>query len=1028
MSRLFIRCLLIGALILACLLPATSPAQNKAAGDIDIPAGNLVAALDALARQTGVQFVYDANQLAGVQTRGVHGRFDARNALDKLLDGTGYEARPDASGAVVIVRDPPQRTPQPIPQAAAKPAHESAPRTLQEVVVTGSRIPRAQVEGAAPVVTITAKDIEQRGFVSVPDLMTSLTQNLGALDNNQYTDGFSPGAQAVDLRGLGPNHTLVLVNGRRIADYPQSYHGNSNFTDISNIPTSLIDRVEILSGSASAVYGSDAISGVINFILKKKADGTTIDYRAGGTQHGGGGSQRLDITSGFSKGRLDTVFGLELIDQKPLWAFQRSYTDSRLDSPAPPNRIVASQVFLRTDVYGDYLDPGKATCDALSYLDHGTVFYASRAGYAADGGPGYYCGSYYDVGYGTLENGRRMANLFASATFHFNDHTDFYLDVLAGTSHQDSYNTPLQWQNCEPLNGDCTPTPFYNAATGQIEQWQRRYFTIEENGNFKAGEIRNINNTISLNTGIKGTFGNDSDWNYEANFEHSQNKLESKWPALVAARAQALYLGPSLGVDPDSGYQIYDAPPSRLYTPLTVAQFRSITQDSIDHDKSRTENWSFTLTNTNLFHLPAGPVGFAAIAEYGNSYFGLKADPLSLNGSYYGLHNTDAVGSRNHAAVGYEFSIPVFSQLTVTTAGRYDRYNYGDTTSGKFTYALGLEYRPFQSLLLRGSLSTGFRAPDLSYLYAGESGSSSGGTDYWQCRLLYPDTGPDFADDCPLGDVGFNGRSHGSTALKDETSRSFTYGFVFSPTPNFDISADYYRIKLNNEVEYQDSDTILREEADCRLGRTLAGTPVDGNSAFCKQIESQVVRNPANSPYNPNGITSVLVLPINAAIDQTSGIDLKAHYRLNTGRAGTFDFNFGATYVIMHKTQLSADSPVENELTDIYYWLIPRTKANASVTWNFHDFTATLYGSRLGGLPNYAGTQRIGPTFLYNLTMGYRVTPRVNVSLIVDNLFDARPPRDTTWTSYPYYDRAWFSPVGRAYFVQMNMKLGGSDH
>ncbi len=472
---------------------------------------------------------------------------------------------------------------------------------------------------------------------------------------------------------------------------------------------------------------------------------------------------------------------------------------------------------------------------------------------------------------------------------------------------------------------------------------------------------------------------------------------------------------------------MYYAPTSRLYTPLTTAQFRSITQDSIDNDKSRAENWSFTLTNTNLFHLPAGPVGFAGIVEYGNQYFGLKPDPLSLDGSYYGLHNTGAVGSRSHEAIGYEFSVPVFSQLNVTTAGRYDRYSYSDTSAGKFTYALGLEYRPFQSLLLRGSVSTGFRAPDLSYLYAGLSGSSSGGVDYYLCRRDEPDTGPDFADNCSNGDVSFNGRSHGSTALKDETSKSLTYGFVFSPTPNLDFSADYYRIKLNNEVEYQDSDTILREEADCRLGMDINGNPVDGSSSFCQQIESQVVRNPATAGYNPEGITSVLVLPINAAIDQTSGVDVNAHYRLDARRAGTFDFNFGATYVIKHTTQLSVDSPVDNEMTDIYYYLIPRTKANASVTWNYHDFTATLYGSRLGGIPNYDGTRRLAPTFLYNATFGYRVAPNVNVSLIVDNVFDARPPRDDTWTSYPYYYTKWFDAIGRAYFLEMNVKFGGGN-
>jgi iron complex outermembrane recepter protein len=910
------------------------------------------------------------------------------------------------------------------PQVSSNTPDSGSPQKLETVEVTGSHIPRAEVEGPAPIVVISAQDIQERGFATVSDIMASLTQTLGAVDNNQQTDGFSPGAQAVDLRGLGPNHTLVLVNGRRIADYPQSYGGNSNFTDVSNIPTSLIDRIEILSGSASAVYGSDAISGVINFILKKKSDGTTIDFRAGDTEHGGGSSQRLQISSGWSNENFDSVFGLELYNSQPLWAYQRSFTDSRQDSPADPSRIHPSPVFLRTDIDGNYLDPGQATCNGLSHLDKGSVFYAERDGYAPDGGPGYYCGSYKDVGYGTLENGREAANFYGSATYHVNDAVNFFIDLQAGTSHQDSYNTPLEWQNSYKLNGDSTPVPFFNQATGQVEQWQRRYFTIEENGGFDAGEIRNISNTLSLNIGVNGNFGDN--WHYEGVFGHSQNELESKWPALVSAKAQALYLGPSLGVDPDSGYQIYDAPISRLYTPLTVAEFRSITQDSIDDDKSRAENYTFTIHNTELASLPAGPLGFAALAEYGNQYFGLKADPLSLDGSYYGLHNTSAVGSRDHAGTGVEFSIPVFSQLNLTAATRYDNYNYSSTSTGKFTYSLGLEYRPFDSLLLRGSYGTGFRAPDLSYLYAGLSGSSSGGTDYYLCRRDEPDTGPDFVDNCSNGDIGFNGRSHGSTALKDETSKSFTYGFVYSPIKSMDFTVDYYNIKLSNEVEYQSSDTILREEADCRLGQTPDGQPVDIGSALCQQVLTQVVRNATTDPSNPEGVTSVLVLPINAAVDRTSGIDFAGHYLWETDRYGKFDFNLAYTYVITHDIQLFAGDPVVSELTDYYDYVIPRSKANYSTTWTIDQFTTTLYGARLGGLPNYDGTKRLGPTFLYNASLNYRLNPRTAFSFVVDNLFDSKPGKDSTWTSYPYYASRWFNPEGRAYFIEVNYRFGGS--
>ncbi len=219
------------------------------------------------------------------------------------------------------------------------------------------------------------------------------------------------------------------------------------------------------------------------------------------------------------------------------------------------------------------------------------------------------------------------------------------------------------------------------------------------------GEIHNIDHTLSVNTGLKGTFG-DSSWSYEALFGHSQNSLESKWPALVSAKAQALYLGPSLGIDPDSGYNIYNAPISRLYTPLTVAQFRSITQDSIDNDKSRSENRHVSPSTTPmLLNLPARPVGFAGVVEYGNQYFGLKPDPLSLDGTLLRLAQHRRGRLARSCRCRRRIQRTRCSRSSSRpAAGRYDSYEYSGTTHGKFTYSLGLEYRPINSLLLRGSV------------------------------------------------------------------------------------------------------------------------------------------------------------------------------------------------------------------------------------------------------------------------------------------------------------------------------------
>ena len=272
--------------------------------------------------------------------------------------------------------------------------------------------------------------------------------------------------------------------------------------------------------------------------------------------------------------------------------------------------------------------------------------------------------------------------------------------------------------------------------------------------------------------------------------------------------------------------------------------------------------------------------------------------------------------------------------------------------------------------------------------------------------------------------MGFNGRSNGSTALKDETSTSLTYGFVFTPVRGLDIAADYYQIRLANEVEYQSSDLILREEADCRLGKTQTGQAVDGQSALCRAVLGQVVRNPVSSGSYSEAITSVLSLPINAAVDRTTGVDINVHYAFGAGPAGRFDINAGVTDVLTHTIQLFPGDAVVNELTDWYEYVIPRWKAGYSVAWTLGPVSTTVHASLLGGLPNYDGTERLGSTQVYSASVTYRPTDRATVTLNVNNLLDTKPARDHTWTSYPYYPSSWFSPIGRAFFVQMSYGFG----
>ena len=913
--------------------------------------------------------------------------------------------------------------------AAQEPASGDPTASLDTITVTGSRIPRAQVEGPAPITVMTAADIARSGLTSVPDVLRAMTQNGGETQSQQSSSGadFSPGAQQVDLRGLGPNHTLVLVNGRRIADFPMPFKGRSNFTDISNIPIGLIDRIEILTGSASAVYGSDAIAGVVNFILKDHADGTTLDLRVGGTGRGGGESAKLALSTGFTRGDFNLMFGAELLEQKPLWAYDRSIQDSTLDAPTSRSRA-ARRAFLRTDYDDVYLDPGQAACDSLAWLNRGSTYRASRPGWGPydpetdDYGPGYYCGSDTSIGYGTILSQRKGINTYTTMNMPLGDSLKWFADIQAGYSKLKLYRDVTQWSYMAPDGNE--EGYFYNQATDQIEYWQRQ-FSPEEMGGLHNGYIETTQKTFGFTTGLKGTFG--TSWDWEASLAHSQYKAGISWPQIVAARANDLFLGPQLGVDDDSGLPIFNADPTRLYTPLTRSEYESIAQRTVYHPESQSDTLAFSFSNLDLFSMPAGPAGFAGVVETGYQSYDLRPDPLATQYYYYSWRDSDGHGSRNRWAAASELRLPLLDSLNLSVAGRYDRYRFAGNDAGKFTWSSGLEWRPIDSLLLRGSYGTAFRAPDLHYVYAGVGNDETSGADYYRCRTEQPDTD---ITDCDYSDEGLIRTRQGNRSLKPETSTSWTTGFVWSPSPAFDLSIDYFDIDMRKQVQDLSVQEILIDEANCRIGADVNGNPVDPNSPTCIEALARVTRLPNGNLYG------IFVNPINVARERTSGIDLSAHYKLET-RIGDFHFNGNYTWTRKHEFQQYANDVTVDEFAVNSGYDIPRNKTSLTVSWLRDPLTVSLHGERLGRLPNSdsydqivdtgAGEKAwIGATYRYNASAQYKFNDHARLSLAIDNLFDKMPPKDPTYTAYPYYDISWFDSVGRSYYLEFTYKFGGS--
>lgn len=1019
-------------LSLACSAALAAHAQAPVGSSVEVPAGDLATALDAYARQAGVQLVYRADQLQGVRTGGARG-LPPRQALETLLQGSGFAARHDgATGAVLIVRQPvlaqatTTRPAPPPPAAPPAPTPEPEVADLATMQVTGSRIPRAQIEGPAPITVMDAEQIRAAGLTSVPDLLRSLSQNSGSVYGQQNTTNAqsTPGSQAVDLRGLGPNHTLVLINGRRIADFPLPLNSRSNFTDIGNIPLGMIDRVEVLTGSASAVYGSDAMAGVINFILKKSTDGTIVDYRYGATEHGGGESHRLSLTTGFERNSFSGIVGLELLDKRPLWGTDRSVQDSTLDAPTERRRL--PRMIAQLYDWDDDVNIAPADdCAALAGLNEGTTVLAEDR----FGEP--YCGSERAIAYRTIQNERKGANLYGSFEYRFSERLSWFADLqlgrqtvklLTGTNGNDVTSDHMAWEFHDPDSTSNANKIFYNATTGHYEIWSRQ-FAPEEVGGLENRMNSTEQKTLAVTTGFDGSFG--QDWNWEAAYNHSEYKAVVEMPRIKADVANRFFLGEQQGYDAD-GYAIFSPDPTRLFTPLTPAEFSTFGVMSTWHPVAKNDNLSFTANTPALFSMPAGDAGFAGAVEYGGQSYRINPDPLALtDDAYYGPRYGDGGGSRDRWSAAGELRMPLLASLQASLAGRYDRYSYGDQDPGKFTYSAGLEWRPLDTLLLRGSYGTGFRAPDMHYLFAGADYYRTLSTDYYQCRTDAPDMSDGDCYDDGSWDANTMDVYAGNMQLDVETSKSFTAGFVWSPLPDFDLAVDYYRIRIENQVQAQSREQLRIDEANCRLGATNDGAPVDINSPTCVDALARVIREDPGDPFST--ITSVHFAPINIASEETSGIDVSANYRLQTAGIGDFDFDANYNWTHKHTRQQYPGDP-EEDMLDVSFsaTTLPRAKGNLGASWNRNAWGASLFGTYLGRVANYDNDAWTPSTWRFNAGVRYDITDHARISLTVNNLQDKMPPRDATWANYPYYDTSWFDSMGRSFYLQYTHKFGGT--
>lgn len=989
-------------------------AEQTASGTqaYSIPAGKLRDALDAFAAQSDIQIVYAPELAQGKTTRGLSGQFTSIQALGQLLAGTGLTWTEVNAFTFMLKPSPVFRS---APGQPARQSINTAPETLGAVTVSGSLIRHADIQTATPTSTITAADIHARGFNSLAEVLQNSVLATGSLQGPQFAGSFTQGAQPVSLFGLGPQFTLILLDGKPIADFGRLYNGTTNFSSVSNFPLAIIDHIDVMPGGASPIYGSQAIGGVINIVTKSHFNGSEVSVRTGGYTDGGGASQRISAIYGHDTGAWQVLGVFEFDNMSPIWGYQRQLTAG--SGPGSDSRPSLQAGIL------DYGTRATYTGSPLGYLappdgcatglfGGSTTLVKSASPHP----PGAYCGSSAVGSYSTYSNQLRNFDGMAKLAYRLSDHMRLYAHAMVNWQTQRWFPSVSNW-----FPDDFPHGVIEDAASGHL-LYLEKFFAPEEMPGGAAGQMdRQQDLLYQFNLGANGQWG-DSDWNWDAYYLRTGDRTTVVSPLLIASSVDAFFsnlLGPVAGTDPHNGVNLYHPDYPAFFRPVTPAQYASFSRNVLESSNTWINDGRITLSNASLFALPGGDAGFATLLEGGSEAWYQPVNSLYTQGDVFEHAATGGGGRRSHAAAAFEWNLPLARALTIDLSGRYDYYALDRGGSNhKFTYKAGIEYRPVNALLFRGNYTTSFKVPDLSSTFLGPTNYYTIITDYYQCAV---------AHGTPCGTAyqyNIRGTSLANPHLQPTSAQSWTLGTVWSPTDRLDVSLDYLHIAIENEVVQQDVDLLMHTDAQCLLGQRSA------TSAECQMAASQVQRVGGRGP-----VTGISTYYANLANEVTKSITGGMRYRFALARAGKFDLQLDYNNMLKHAYQIAPGTLPINLLANPVYSTEFKSILSGSLGWTSPDdrWSSTLYGHRYGPSPNfaatnegfgYAGTSHLSPWIVFNMTATYRPTRRLALSLLVNNLANKMPPSDSSDVFYPYFNIENYNIYGREIMLQLDMRLG----
>jgi iron complex outermembrane recepter protein len=987
----------------------------------------------------------------------------AKPAWSKHSTHTPKRLSTAITGALVALLFVPQAQGQnqgPEPEQSAN----DAPEILEDVVVTGSRVKRADAETAQPVLVLSRADIEKSGLTSIGDVLQRITE-AGPSINTQFNNGGN-GTTTVSLRNLGANRTLVLFNGHR---WVTSTNGS---VDLNTIPTGIIESIEVLKDGASTVYGSDAIAGVVNIITRRGFQGAVANGFYGQNSEGDGTRYSSDFTFGISSDRGSASISAGYVKEEEISAGDREIS-------AVPN-------------FG--LDPaatGSSTTPAGRYFVNGRPGSFTNIGPQA--GPSNVAGQYRPFNAATdlynfapdnfLLTPQERASIFAEGRYTLSDGVEFNAHMLYNNRRSDILLAAIPvvlGNRTTGVAGGITVAANnpYNTLGGTIVGLQRRF--VETGG--RRSELDN--STFRFGGGFNGAFDfADRSFDWDMGYSYATVKettlgtgnlnLNRVRNALTAFDADpGVGFMPTCGTaGPNAARPLEGASLIQGCVPLNILagnggltpeMLNYITFTGVDKQQTESTNLFASVTGTVL-ELPAGSLGFAAGYEYRKENGSDIPDAITAAGDTTGNSRLATGGGYSLKEVFAEFVIPLLQDqpfaelLEARLAGRYSDYsNFGNTTN----FSAGFQWKPISDLKIRGNYNQGFRAPDILNLFRGVT-----------------DNFPQLSDPCLTGQFANRGSQNAATigrcnngfagvaavpltngiaptqdnaqirtqiggeaTLTPETSKGYSFGFVYSPEylTGFDIGVDYWNIRLENNIGGRSAALLLTQ---CY---------VNANASACGRIS----RNAATGQ-----ITNILATSENVGYQDISGVDVGFGYKLPEMTFGRIGARVDSTYFIKDISQNLAyddtqpfqyfvNNPI-NTLVGNYAGrggTTNRLKANMALDWTLGAWSANWtarYTSRfvegcraiyvslapqLCTAPNALAQDgsslplnRVGGVTYHDISVAYASDWDSTVRVGVKNAFDRRPPNQTN-TFANSFDPAYDVP-GSFWFMSYNQRF-----